>query len=97
MVTLGSISITFPGVILDAVLDTSVVLPWSSVVPGAAARRWPGKGKGSLQNPTLEIAGDDLIRPASCFGMARRIHEASPRPPRLEAFVEAFACTVCFC
>ena len=78
--------------ILDAVLDTAV----ATVVPGAAARRWPGKGKGSLQNPTLEGAGDDLIRPVSWFGMARRIHEASPRPPRLEVFLKACLRTYCF-
>ena len=51
---------------------------------------WPGEGKGSLQNPTLEGYDDDLIRPATmlsawrggsnCLRPSR--HRALNRSPR---------------
>ena len=48
-----------------------------------AARRWPGSGKGSLQNPTLEGYGDDLIRTATM--QAWRGGSSCLRPPRHRA------------
>ena len=62
----NTIRLLFLSVILGAILELMGYFRGVTV----AARRWPGKGKGSLQNPTLEGCGDGSIRPAPWHGAA---------------------------